>query len=168
MSNRLPVVAILGTVFALAALSGCDRKTEYNGIGYWVFGKSTYSDVAPGHCSKQAGVVWCGNDPLDARRAVDLGGQNGIVGLYFAHEERASPLIEIVIDVRPCDGKRLGAFMENKFGKPTAVKGVHHQWRFKHMFMQARLPPDDVCQLSAVQANNAKRIAELDAKATAK
>ena len=151
-----------GTAIVIALLfanSSCKRKREYNGIGGWILGKTTRS-AAGGICEAQAGLVWCGSDPL-SNRTVSLGGQPGDIGLYFASDEPDAPLVEIVLDVASCDLPNLTLWMTKTFGKPSQSHPPKSFWSGGHAFIALIPKETGDCEVSLVAASDKKRIAEL-------
>ena len=117
MHPKLAYATAFAAVILLLGSSSCKRNREYNGIGGWVLGKTVRSQ-AGGICEPQAGLVWCGNDPL-SNRTVSLGGQAADIGLYFASNDPKAPLVEIVLDVSACDVHALTRWMKSTFGTPS-------------------------------------------------
>lgn len=165
---KLHRLAVLSLLVASFALVGCKRKREYNGFGKWVIGKTKYAH-AGGHCKPTAGVVWCGDDPLDKHRSLDLGGQSANVGLYFDHAEPSSELIEIELEIRGCNDQSLRSWMESTFGKPTETQGKKSYWKQRSTYVAATMPRDDLsCIINMVKADDAKRISQLRGESAAK
>ena len=139
---------------------GCKRKREYIGIGQWQLGKTVRSQ-AGGVCAKEAGLIWCSQDPLSSRK-VALGDQSGDIGLYFESNEPDAPLVEIVVKVASCDIKSLAQWMRYTFGDASQAKGQSLYWLGTHAFIaMVPIKNSNRCNVSLVTPQDKKRVREL-------
>ena len=150
-------LALLLPALALALAttgSSCKRKAaEIDGIGDFSLSKSTMEQA--GACGKRKDFYQC----LDAGR-VKIGGQAGVVDLYFRDKEGTAT--EILVVVNRCRPEPIERELRKELGQATAQVGGNTAWVGKKATIIARLPAEKgVCEVTFLHPSETERIAEL-------
>ena len=132
--------AAIGLALAVcAAAGGCERKTEYAGLGPWHV-KRTRLRQATGRCEPTElpdgrKGTWCFGQP-----ELRYGGQNATVDLYFGGTEPDAKVIEIQLGFRGCNEEPLDSWVRKTFGAPYEQHGARAFFRNSGAYVIADLP----------------------------
>lgn len=164
MRRHAAVLSVLSVATLALALTACKKKPDYAGIGPWQLGKTTLKDNQ-GFCQEDGKLQWCHNQP-----PLELGGQSAHVDLYFRGEGPQARLVEILLDIRPCDHGQLKAYLDDALGGSEGANeaGDKVYWKNDHAFIAAKLPAEpNRCEVSFVEPDDTKRIADLKGETAA-
>ena len=152
------VKRVAWVVLIAAALSGCRKDNDYNGIGQWVLLNTTLSD-AEGACTPGE-ITFCSHADT-----LNVGGQPASVNLYFRGSEPTAPLVEIELTTRSCDPNGVGSALFEFLGPPQTRRDKRMFWNAKRAYVSAKLPGRaGRCVVNYVTPEDTKRIAELAAE----
>ncbi|HUJ61718.1 MAG TPA: hypothetical protein VLX92_24610 [Kofleriaceae bacterium] len=124
-------------------LAACEGKApEPDGIGPYVFGKTTAGSVHDGNCQPTElrdgrKATWCFALP-----PFKVGKRVADVDAYFAGTEPTAPLIEVQLKVRGCREDEVDQWMRERFGPPIESKATREYWKNSFLWAAALLPSE--------------------------
>jgi hypothetical protein len=131
-------------VLLIAVIAACkSRAPEPTGVGNYIFGHTTRSQVHDGNCAPDNDVgggragIWCTLLP-----PIKVGTKAANIDAYFLGSGNDAPLIELELKVRGCVEDEADRWMRERFGPPFLTKSTREYWKNSFLWASAELPSE--------------------------